>query len=484
MNPTTPLSSDTQLAEKTTWSSRYVGISLVLVGLCFPAIWVYVGYRGYSFNELLSFKADDGWCIKGVESVANHCFGDYSLFAAGNLWDPTQVTTAGYPPLALVPPVLAIALGRVTGSWALGRDIFLLLLVGSLLAPAIWVAHKKWLERGPILFVILGVATAPFLVVMDRGNTTALLVAPLLGVAISYLNAEYRRMVVFIVICTLLKPQMVILVLLFLVYRRYKDLLLTVVVSTLLTLASFLFLSGSFFENVFNWLHAVGGYQGARAPDSMYPYNLSFMRSIVTVFDLSHLQSLVGVGVRSELVSLLKTLSPLLSITVVAMLIFAILARKGNTRPLYPFVAVCIAIAIAPGTSYGYYLVLMLVPAALVLRDPDRDATRPGTNVIWSGMLDRNRNSDSGVDRFYPPVLILGLGLLLTPLVVPISSFPILGSDLPTASPPMGLLQILWGPILTTLFFLTIAAMLFRPSEGLTAALGHEITQPDNQPQE
>ena len=51
---------------KPTWSYRYVNISLVLIGLCFPAIWFYVGYRGHSLNEMLSFTIADGWCARRI----------------------------------------------------------------------------------------------------------------------------------------------------------------------------------------------------------------------------------------------------------------------------------------------------------------------------------------------------------------------------------------------------------------------------------
>ena len=45
----------------------------------------------------------------------------------------------------------------------------------------------------------------------------------------------------FIVVCTLLKPQMLLLALLFIIYRAYKYLAATAVVSVVLTLAGFLF---------------------------------------------------------------------------------------------------------------------------------------------------------------------------------------------------------------------------------------------------
>ena len=136
---------------KPTWSYRYVNISLVLIGLCFPAIWFYVGYREHSFNQMLSYLIRDGWCDVGPQSIGRHCFGDYAAVDAGlrskDLWNPDLPTSTAYPPLSLVPPIAFVYLGRITGSWALGRDLFLLLLAGSILSPALWVSRGGWGRR-------------------------------------------------------------------------------------------------------------------------------------------------------------------------------------------------------------------------------------------------------------------------------------------------------------------------------------------------
>ena len=41
-------------------------------------------------------------------------------------------------------------------------------------------------------FLILGLTSAPFLIILDRGNTAGLLVAPLFGVATAYMNKQHR----------------------------------------------------------------------------------------------------------------------------------------------------------------------------------------------------------------------------------------------------------------------------------------------------
>ena len=66
----------------------------------------------------------------------------------------------------------------------------------------------------------------------------------------------------------------------------------------------------------------------------------------------------------------------LLSVLVIALTITMIYARRQDSSLLYPFIAVCIAITIAPGTSYSYYVALFLVPAAFVFAIRSRSAGR------------------------------------------------------------------------------------------------------------
>jgi hypothetical protein len=458
---------------RASWGRRYVGISLVVLGLCLPAIYL-AGYLGLSLNELLSYRADDGWCVKGVQSIGQHCFGDYASVNAGlktgAFWNPKLATATPYPPLALVPPLAFIYLGRLTGSWALGRDLFLALLAASMLLPTLWVSRQARGDRGPSAFLVIGVATAPFLFVLDRGNTTGLLVAPLLGMATAYANKQRGRMLVFIVICTLLKPQMLLLALLFILFRAYWHLVLTVVLSVGLTLVGFIFFPGSLFTNIRDWLHITRAYQGSAAFSSPYPYNLGVGRSLLTVFDLSKLQSLTGAGSRSELASWLQLHAGLFSVVLVVITIAVMFASRRDSNPLFPLLAVCILIMIVPGTSYGYYLALLLVPAAFVLRDPDRERWAQRATERWWGMLDRDPTSDSRWDHASRWLLICGLTLLLVPLVVPIKFVPLFFSDVPLAK-GLGAIQLLWGPILLVLFILTTSMALIAPRQATSARI-------------
>jgi hypothetical protein len=312
--------------------------------------------------------------------------------------------------------------------------------------------------------LVIGLASSPFLFVLDRGNTIGLVVAPLLGVALSFVNARHKQLLVFIVICSLLKPQMLLLACLFLVYRRFGYLILTVISSVTLTLAGFLLFPGPFTQNVSNWWLVINRYSSYQVVDLPYPYNLGMSRSVLTVFDVSHLGSLFGEQSRSVLVSWLTGHNTLIAALMVAILVGALLLRRSNSNLLFPLIAVCAVIVITPGVSYGYYLAVMLVPAALILRDPNRGDGQREADGQAAGILDRNAESQGRGQRLTWILMIVVLCLILAPLVVPAYSFPNLNLALTATPVPVGILQMLWGPLVALLLFVSVLSMFLRGS--------------------
>ena len=378
-------------AGATTWSDRYVGVAMLLVALCFPAIWVYSGYKGFSFNASLSFFVDDGWCVKGVESFASHCFSDYAVIddglAAGELWGPAP-TASVYPALGWAPTILALRFGELVGNPTAGRNLFLAVLACSLLTPAIWAARGSVSRRAPVTFLLIGLASAPFLIVVDRGNSVGLLVAPLLGLAISYATGNVRRMMIFIVICSLLKPQMILLVLLFLVYKKYRYLLATCAISAGITLAGFATFPSSFPQNIEGWLTALTKFSSYQTIDLLYPYNLGFGRTLLTISDFLQLRAILGESARADLAVWLQAHNSLLVIALLVTVASAIMLRKPGSNLIFPLVAVISIAVMAPGVAFSYYVALFLVPAAMVLRDPKDGLAKLSSRERWVGILD------------------------------------------------------------------------------------------------
>jgi hypothetical protein len=457
------------LDRATTWSDRYVGLATLLVALCFPAIWVYSGYKGFSFNASLSFFVDDGWCVKGVESFSSHCFGDYAVIdeglAAEKFFGPSP-TASFYPALAWVPTILALRFGELVGDPNVGRNLFLVLLACSLLDPAVWAARGSFSRRAPLTFLLIGLGSAPFLIVLDRGNSTGLLVAPLLGLAISYATGNFRRMLIFIVICSLLKPQMILLVLLFLVYKKYGYLIATVAISVATTLAGFATFPSTFPQNIEGWLTTVTKYSGYQTIDALYPYNLGLGRTLLTLSDFLQLRAILGESARADLVVWLQAHNSLLVIALLVIVASAIMLRKPGSNLVFPVVAVLSVAVMAPGVAYSYYVALFLVPAAMILRDPKDDLAKLSNRDRWTGMLDGPDSSGRWAGPFAKSVLVAGLALLLAPLVVALPSFTGLPTNAPNPSAAIGLIQVLYGPILLLLLLVSAALTIGRIERG------------------
>src|SRR5262249_31231568 len=148
----------------------------------------------------------------------------------------------------------------------------------------------------------------------------------------------------------------------------------------------------------------------------------------------------------------------LTALLLIAVAVGMVFLRRPDSNLVYPLVAVCALIAIAPGTSYSYYTSLFLVPAAFVLRDP-RAGRAVGNKEPWWGILDGDSADPSRGQRAGRWLLVLGLALVLTPLAIPVSSVPFLDRHMPPVY-NVGILQYLWGPIMLGLFALTVTLAL------------------------
>lgn len=449
------------------WGQRFVVFAIALLGLSVLTVWVFIGYHGLSLNELVSFRVDDGFCTP-AQAYLGHCFADYSVMdealTGGNFWQVGDVVATSYPAASLMPAIATTMVGRLVGSWAVGRDIFLALLAASLLTPAIWVAWRTSVQRAVIALVVAGFATAPFLVNIDRGNSTALVVAPLLGVALAYIRGRHGWMLAFIVLAALVKPQMILLVLLFIACRKYWFVLWTGLTFGALSFLAFLPFPGSPIDNISNWLRVLTDYSDLVQVDTVNPSNLNIAHSLLTVVDVTGIDSLVGDDGYQRAFYVFSEFKERLGLAAVVVVALALAFRGRHASPLFSLIAVCGLIAVAPGTSFGYYLALLLVPTALLLKHP-LPANQPADRLPWRGMLDVQpftRLPRTRATLFW--TLVSALALLLTPLLVlPVyavtpEGWIHIGGDL-----NVGLVQLLRGPLVLVTMGVSLAAM-FLPN--------------------
>lgn len=431
-----------------TWSQRLIALMLISIGIAIPLAWVVGGYLQYPLTEMIGFRVADGWCGRGEEAFGRHCFSDFSVIAdmlsAPSLWEPTSGTATAYPPSGWLIPFGIFAAAGLLQGLPFATFIFLVVALSSTLVPALWAAQGSWFSRAPVTVLTIGLGAAPVLIVLDRGNSTALIVVPLMIFAIGLIRDKSSLLILGVLVSTLLKPQMILLVVALLALRRFRYATLSVSLSVLGILASFAFWPGDRVQNFTNWIRNLVGYSDYGLFDVPYPYNLSATRSLLTISDLLGVSNLLGEENRAHLVNLLTRFSFLPGLLVLVAAVLVVLIRASRVDAVTAlFIAVALIIVV-PGTSFTYYLVLLIPVAALILRDPRQESTVDGTSDQWRGVLD-----DASVSR--APGSQMRSWAIVTVLVISFSlwAIPVTQSHLASfpLTDPVGLIQILWGPV-------------------------------------
>lgn len=175
-----------------------------------------------------SHPARDGWCgTQDGESVGVHCFGDYAyVYRAvedATFWEPPY--SFGYPAAAIAPAAFSFLVARAFDNYLVGLFFYLLLLFLSL--AAVWIflvlPNQKFTASDKVLALFsVGPFSLPSLIALDRGNTVGFFVPALLFLLIGVMGRSWGFIAIGIVVAGLLKPQFVLLLLLLLVYRKWR----------------------------------------------------------------------------------------------------------------------------------------------------------------------------------------------------------------------------------------------------------------------
>lgn len=447
---------------RVTWAVRYVNLAVLFLGISIAAAWVVTSYAHFGLGELLIFRSDDGWCVQGSQSVFMHCFGDYAIvdeWSTEGLWNPESGVATAYPALAWVPALLAMWVGDAVGDWNVGRNLFLVAISASILSPAIWVAWRER-SRGLPALALIGFGSAPFLMAVDRGNSVGFLVLPILVASLAFARGNYRLLATAVVVASLIRPQMLLLLLLLLVVRRLALFIAAVAATGLITVLGFALYPGGIQENFENWITVLINYNDYQSISEPYPYNLGFGRSILTSLQLLRIDQLLGEQTWTTMASLVDRGSLVLGaglVVVVAAVLFRFGCRPTGPQGVAAVVALLTLTMLVPGTTYAYYLVVLLVPAALVLANP-RSSGQGGTTS--GGMLDGDVVGRGRITTATKWTLVFVLAVLMAPLALPVSLVvPIVNEALLT-HPAASLPQLLAGPLLIVLLVASLALML------------------------
>jgi len=203
----------------------------------------------------------------------------------------------------------------------------------------------------------ISIIAAPFIVGMDRGNFMLFCVPLLYFFYLGYLDGNQKMLLIASVLLILLKPHMILLGLIFLADRHWKQFFkwLSIVVST--SLLAFLLYPNNLLRNIFDYALQLSNYQHYRAQGKLFPVNVSFSNTV---------SLLTGFFWEKQFPSYYV---PLISLLILIISITSLLIIGRRRPPIVNILLITCLPILAPGVSFNYYLTLLLVPLLFIIKD-------------------------------------------------------------------------------------------------------------------
>ena len=358
-----------RLRNLTAWPQETSSL-VVLWALSITATLFLTRYFGVDQFAAISHPAADGWCApERLEGVGQHCFGDYSQIASyvgatNNPWNPALTS---YPPASLLPFVFFEFIEEsVQTSARAGLLSYLTVMFGGFVG-AVYLVSRGASRGGRLLaWLTVGPLSVPALVALDRGNSVGLTILPLVLFVLGYRRKAPLMMVVGLVAAALIKPQLLLLALVFVFLRLWKFVFLAVGSFIGVHVASaFLLFRDSFPDNLGHALTTLLQFPAGQVkPDFLWPANQSLARGI-SYLGVGHMPWESAVIVSYALAILLVVLGSLLG------------PRLGRENLL--LISIAVAFLGASSVAWSYYL---LAAAGLVVYKFPRPARTLGDRQL------------------------------------------------------------------------------------------------------
>ncbi|HEY2643295.1 MAG TPA: glycosyltransferase 87 family protein, partial [Galbitalea sp.] len=233
-----------------------------------------VGYRGDTFTNAISFRVDDGWCVKGAESLGAHCFGDYgyarSRGGMKEVYSHHNIDAANSPLTVIVFESL-----RQFG-YRTGLVIYTMTLIGAVAIVAWWGARRRNLMDKSVLYFAAGVASLGALVAVDRGNPVTWLATLMLAYIVAVERRAWGLAAAALAVLAALKFWGILLIVVLLAKRQYSWAARALALTALLYLVPLFFLPTSMPNKIKTMLWAVTNrdYADAVVRFAVSPYSL------------------------------------------------------------------------------------------------------------------------------------------------------------------------------------------------------------------
>jgi len=354
----------------------FLYIIVVSVGLLLTS------YLGLSYSESISAVVDDDWCLSKLEGVGIHCFSDFYQISQFSKLDVPWLNGTPYTPVPIFIMKIISNDFFISISMKLPLLINQSLLIICFLFPFVY--HWKRLSitekySNKFLLLILGFST-PVLMTFDRGNSVYLLFPFLYFIFRGFLLENYMQVAILIGLAGLIRPQIMVLVLIFLPMINWKA--VTISFGTFLVglLASFLLFPGNIFSNAARWLQNISGYQTYTDIPSLRNYSFAnFIGLLKGFFEVilqnKGLTEAFRPPISSNYVTLISVIFLFVSV------VWLLILRNSLTR--FEILFICSLVTIlTPGTSFGYYLILLIIPMMFLTIDYSDNSSKINFTMI------------------------------------------------------------------------------------------------------
>jgi len=306
-------------------------------------------YLNYKPSSVLSFRVDDGWCESTTQGIGSHCFGDfyYSLrfISRDNPWN---LDANPYPPFALMIFKPFEFLVRQFPNNNYGLIAYLVFLIAMLLiVPLILVANKSISMRTGLLACALIISSAPALVALDRGNVIIFCFPFLCFFFLNILTGNDRKALLFLTFVVLVKPQSIILGVLFFRKREFLSAIKRNARIVAFFCLTFLVYGFNALELFSSYARQIISFQTYSTPGSFSPINISISNSL-QLFS----EQVLGITIYHQLLTL--------TAIVILMIGASYIYFNFNSNRIQCVIIATILSIIFPSVSFHYYLIYIL----------------------------------------------------------------------------------------------------------------------------
>ena len=349
----------------------YFMLSMValILGLLLPS------YLDYKATEAISARLDDipldniTICNPKLNGLGEHCFGDFYYNLQFGLQDlPWAQGLNPNPPLATAFYAPFSFLHNVNPSSHLALIIFFIVSFICVSIPAFHGYKSKRLDRKSSLIVGMFIFIAsPLLIAIDRGSSHLLLVPFYYFFVLAIL--EYRTKSIFKwgLILVLLKPQMILLGLIFLSKREYKKFSIWIMMSLFFSFLAFILYFKNFLLNIQQYLESLSTYQSYTNAGSLYPVNISIANSW-SIIERVVVTNFPGLSEKNPSEKW-QFYSFYISIFILFLLCINLILF-GHLRSSIENIFIVISIPILlPNVSFAYYLLIYTAPLIIILAE-------------------------------------------------------------------------------------------------------------------